>query len=125
MTGESGKDIAGASLASGARGRDFAFRIHQAEVADRGQHGGKRQLVSENVGFEPAIGKRNRAMRAKHDVVESATVLAQRHLGVGAAVKIIEYGLGQALARERTEVGDADHMWRQDGSVACGHESSC
>jgi hypothetical protein len=56
--------------------------------------------MSEYGDLEVTIGDGNRAPRTECHVAESATILSQRELCFGAAIQVIEHGLGKTPLRQ-------------------------
>ena len=63
-----------------------------------------------------AIGERDRVARTEGNVVIDAAIFAQGDLAFGAAIKVIEDGLGHAALGDGAEIGDADDAGRGDGA---------
>jgi hypothetical protein len=64
--------------------------MHEAAVADGRQQKRQGQIMAEDVSAEIAGVDSDCVTRAKRDVFEDATVLAQRDFAFGTAVEIVE-----------------------------------
>ena len=83
--------------------------MHQSTVADRREHGGKRNLLPQNRGAQIAIFHGYCLVRPENDVLKGATIFAERDLGVSAAVQIIKDSSGHSAFRDTAKVSNVQH----------------
>ena len=95
--------------------------MHEAAVADGGEQERESEIEAENAGAQVAIGERDRVARTEGDVLIDAAIFAEGNLAFGAAIKVIEDGFGHAALGDGSEICDADHARRGDGTGGSSH----
>src|ERR1700674_3496065 len=87
--------------------------MHQAAIPHGRQQNGKSKVETEDARTQAAICHRNRVTWPEGDVVKDSAILPECNLAFGAAIKVVEHSLRQALAGDGTEVLDAHNPWRR------------
>ena len=91
----------------GAAGVNFAVAMLHAEQPDRRQDQRQRRRLAENGGGEIALGHVDQDALAELDRFEIVAVGAQRLLGIGAAVGVVEERLGHLAHVKLAQILDA------------------
>ena len=83
--------------------------MHQPAVPHRRKQKRKSKIEPQNPRVQIALRDRNRMPRPERNVAKDPAILPQRNLALGAPVEIVEYRFRHTLARNRTEVFNANH----------------
>jgi hypothetical protein len=90
--------------------------VHEAAVSNGSQQEWDSEIEAENASAQGAISVGDRMTRTEGDVLIDAAILAEGHLTIGAAIKVVEYGLGYTPLGDGSEISDADNVRRGDGT---------
>ena len=91
----------------GAAGVDLAVAVLHAEQADGGQDQRHRRGLAEDRGGEVALRYVDQDTLAELDLPKILGIGAQRVLGIGAAIRIVEEGLGNAALVQLAQIFNA------------------
>jgi len=116
VSGDGGENVRGASLTGGAGCAHFSHGVHEAAVSNGSQQEWDSEIEAENASAQGAISVGDRMTRTEGDVLIDAAILAEGHLTIGAAIKVVEYGLGYTPLGDGSEISDADNVRRGDGT---------
>jgi hypothetical protein len=70
--------------------------MHEAAVADGSEKKRESEIEAENARAQRTIGESDGLTGTEGDVLINAAVFAEGHFTIGAAIKVIKYGLGHA-----------------------------
>jgi hypothetical protein len=90
--------------------------VHEAAVSNGSQQEWESEIEAEDAGAQGTISEGDGVARTEGDVLIDAAILAEGHLTIGAAIKVVEYGLRHAPLGDGSEISDADNTRRGDGT---------
>jgi hypothetical protein len=83
--------------------------MHEAAIADRREHGWKRDFVTQHLCSQITLAHRNCVAGTKSYVFESAAIFAQCNFTFGTAVQIIENRFGHSPSRDLPKIGNVHY----------------
>ena len=97
----------------GAAGEDLAVAMLHAQQSDRRQDQRQRRGLAENGGREVALADIDQDALAKFDLLQIVMVGAQRVLGIGAAIRIVEERLRHVALVKQAQIFDAGDVFHR------------
>ena len=121
VAGDGRENVGGARLSGGASCTDFADGVHEAAVANGSEQERESEIEAENAGAQVAMVEGDGVTRTEGEVLIDAATFAEGDLAFGAAIEVIEDGLGHAALGDGAEISDADYARRGDGTGGWRH----
>jgi hypothetical protein len=103
-----GERVCGAGASSGARSGDFATRLHESAVSDRGEQEWKCKLMAQNAYTKIAARCRYRVPRTEGHIIEDTAIFTKCDFSFSAPIQVVEHGARNPASSDLAKVGYAN-----------------